>query len=107
MSIAIQDELKSPAARGPFAAHQDSGQMRGRATVLQVALTRVHQHPSLRFYRVDCHFDAGILSLRGTLPSYYLKQVAQEAVRGLAGVQQIRNQIQVEACTIRPEEIDG
>lgn len=38
----------------------------------------------------------GVLFLRGRLPTYHLKQLAQEAVVGLAGVRCINNQIQVE-----------
>jgi hypothetical protein len=36
-----------------------------------------------------------VLVLRGRLPTYYLKQVAQEAVAHLEGVQGVENQIQV------------
>ena len=36
-----------------------------------------------------------MLVLRGCLPSYYLKQIAQEAVAALEGVERIDNQIQV------------
>jgi osmotically-inducible protein OsmY len=39
--------------------------------------------------------DSGILHLRGSLPSYYLKQVAQELVRDLEGVRIVNNHIKV------------
>ncbi len=47
--------------------------------------------------RVFCEFqtDSGILHLRGSLPSYYLKQVAQELVLDLEGVLLVNNQIKV------------
>ena len=44
---------------------------------------------------VACDCRDGLLVLRGCLPSYYLKQVAQEVVARLEGVQAIDNQIQV------------
>ena len=44
---------------------------------------------------VSCDYQGGVLVLRGCLPSYYLKQVAQEVVARLEGVQAIDNQIQV------------
>jgi osmotically-inducible protein OsmY len=37
----------------------------------------------------------GVLVLRGCLPTYYLKQVAQEVVVSVQGVERIDNQIQV------------
>ena len=39
--------------------------------------------------------DRGILYLRGLLPSYYQKQLAQEAVSDLPGIRQIVNQAEV------------
>jgi hypothetical protein len=45
--------------------------------------------------RVSCEYRDGILTLRGRLPSYYLKQVAQEAVAPVAGVDRIVNCIEV------------
>ena len=47
--------------------------------------------------RVCCEFqtDSGILHLRGSLPSQYLKQVAQELVRDVEGVLIVNNQIKV------------
>lgn len=47
--------------------------------------------------RICCDFqgDSGILHLRGSLPSYYLKQVAQELVGGVEGVRLVDNQIRV------------
>ena len=44
---------------------------------------------------VSCDCRGGVLVLRGCLPSYYLKQVAQEAVAHLEGVKGVENQIQV------------
>jgi hypothetical protein len=32
---------------------------------------------------VDCQFDEGTLTLHGKVPSYYHKQVAQEAIRNV------------------------
>ena len=44
---------------------------------------------------VSCDCRGGVLVLRGCLPSYYLKQVAQEVVAHLEGVEGVENQIQV------------
>jgi osmotically-inducible protein OsmY len=45
--------------------------------------------------KISCEYREGVLTLRGRLPSYYLKQVAQETVARVAGVQRIDNQIEV------------
>jgi osmotically-inducible protein OsmY len=44
---------------------------------------------------VQCEFDEGVLILRGRVPSFYLKQVAQTLVRGVPGVERVANQLQV------------
>ncbi len=64
-------------------------------TVKQAAQDRLHQspHPALR--QVSCECEQGVLVLRGRVPSYYCKQLAQEAVAQLEGVVQIVNEIQV------------
>ncbi len=45
---------------------------------------------------VSCDYREGVLVLRGCLPSYYLKQIAQEVVaQQVTGVGRLDNQIQV------------
>ncbi|HVC96013.1 MAG TPA: BON domain-containing protein [Pirellulales bacterium] len=53
-----------------------------------------HGDPALR--RLSWHLDSGVLVLSGRLPSFYLKQVAQEAVSHLDEVLQVVNRIEVE-----------
>jgi hypothetical protein len=51
-------------------------------------------YPALK--QLSCDYRGGVLVLRGCLPSYYLKQVAQEVVaRQVRGVSRLDNQIQV------------
>jgi osmotically-inducible protein OsmY len=54
---------------------------------------RSNPYPALK--NVSCDLLDGVLVLRGCLPTYYLKQIAQEAVAALEGVEHIDNQIQV------------
>ena len=61
---------------------------------------RRSRYPALR--AVSCDYQDGVLVLRGCLPSYYLKQVAQEVVARLDGVQAVDNQIQVMTPAPRP-----
>ncbi len=61
---------------------------------MQYALpVRAYQHPVLK--QVSCEMDDGVLTLRGRVPSYYLKQVAQAAVSRANGVRRIENRIEV------------
>jgi osmotically-inducible protein OsmY len=55
----------------------------------------LRRNPYLALKNVSCDCRDGVLVLRGCLPSYYLKQIAQETVARLAGVRAIDNQIEV------------
>jgi hypothetical protein len=44
---------------------------------------------------VRCQFGDGILTLHGSVPSYYHKQVAQEAIRNVTDVGAIVNELNV------------
>ena len=55
----------------------------------------LRRNPYRALKHVSCDCQEGVLVLRGCLPSYYLKQIAQEAVARLEGVKAIDNQIQV------------
>jgi osmotically-inducible protein OsmY len=44
---------------------------------------------------VACDYHEGILILRGHVSSYFHKQLAQEAVRDVAGVDKVVNAIEV------------
>jgi osmotically-inducible protein OsmY len=51
----------------------------------------------LALKNVQCECDEGVLTLRGCLPTYYLKQMAQAVVARIEGVQRIVNEIEVVA----------
>ena len=44
---------------------------------------------------VSCSFHEGVLTLRGHVPSYYLKQLAQSLAFDLEGVQELNNRLEV------------
>ena len=48
--------------------------------------------------RIGVDFHCGCAILRGRVPTYFLKQVAQNVVLSFPGVQQLENQIEV-VCT--------
>jgi len=47
------------------------------------------------FCKVTAHFQDGRLTLRGSVPSFYLKQMLQELLRGIDHVKQICNEVDV------------
>ena len=61
----------------------------------EVARQRILHQPHLKMQRLWCEFDRGRLFLRGQVPSFYFKQLAQEAVAGMDGVRQVVNEIEV------------
>lgn len=69
--------------------------MPGPAHVATQAEARLRSRPYRALHEVCCAYRQGVLTLRGCLPSYYLKQLAQAAVAGIEGVQRIDNQIEV------------
>jgi hypothetical protein len=67
-----------------------------RAAVIEEAARRTlseSPYPVLR--RVVCRFDHGVLTMRGRLSSFFLKQMAQTAVSRLEGIERIDNFIEV------------
>jgi osmotically-inducible protein OsmY len=66
-----------------------------RMNLAEWAESRLRSNPYLALKNISCRFHDGVLVLQGCLPSYYLKQVAQEVVAPLTGVERIENQIEV------------
>ena len=62
---------------------------------------RLRGSPYLALRDVGCAYRDGVLTLRGCLPTYYLKQMAQTAVARMEGVQRIVNEIVVIASVRR------
>jgi osmotically-inducible protein OsmY len=70
-------------------------------TIRELAERCLSSNPYLALKNISCELLDGVLVLRGCLPSYYLKQIAQEAVASLEGVAAVDNQIQVVAPAVR------
>jgi hypothetical protein len=63
--------------------------------VVEGATIRLHSNPYQALKAISCDFHEGVLTLRGCLPTWHLKQMAQTAVACLDGVQRIVNAIEV------------
>lgn len=64
-------------------------------------LEQVHErlsqscHFSRHWREIVCDFEDGILTLRGRLPSFYLKQILQSIVKDVPGIARVNNQVDV------------
>lgn len=67
------------------------------AGVVAMGKERLANCPYHVLKSVLCEFQHGVLTLSGQLPTFFHKQLAQEAVGGLAGVRQVVNRIEVAA----------
>ncbi len=65
-----------------------------RATA-EAAERKMTRSPYMELRSVSCDVQEGVLTLRGRVPSYYLKQMAQYMVDSLPGVQKIDNHLEV------------
>jgi len=66
-----------------------------RRLVDEAAEARLHRSKYIELRAISCEFDEGVLTLRGRVPSYYLKQMAQSLVDGIPGVAELDNQLEV------------
>lgn len=66
-----------------------------RPSVTDAVKERLRRSPYVPVQSLSCEFDRGVLRLRGRLSSFYQKQLAQETVAGLSGVEQVINEATV------------
>jgi osmotically-inducible protein OsmY len=72
-----------------------------RADPADLAERALRNSPYLALRNVACECQDGVLTLRGCLPTYYLKQVAQAVVARVEGVRQVINDIDVVRTAMR------
>jgi osmotically-inducible protein OsmY len=65
------------------------------ADVAQLAERRLRESPYFFLRRIRCRFDAGVLTLEGTVPMRQLRQFAESIVARVEGVRRIDNQVDV------------
>jgi len=61
----------------------------------ELAERRLHASPYFFLKGIRCHFDCGVLTLRGSVPMWQLKQFAESIVSRVEGVQYIDNRVEV------------
>jgi hypothetical protein len=63
--------------------------------IAAIAQRMLRQSAYFELHDVSCDFVGGILTLRGRVPSYHLKQVAQASVAAVPGVIEVHNRVEV------------
>jgi osmotically-inducible protein OsmY len=63
--------------------------------VLEQAESELRRNAYVALKNIACEYREGVLTLHGCLPTYYLKQRAQEAVARIQGIERIDNRIEV------------
>jgi osmotically-inducible protein OsmY len=80
--------LETPAGQSPAGT-------KPLADVAERAERELRRNAYVALKNIACEHRDGVLTLTGCLPTYYLKQVAQEAVTRVDGVERVDNRIDV------------
>lgn len=69
--------------------------MAAETSVEAQAEARLRQGSYVALHDLSCNLRDGVLTLRGRVPSYFLKQIAQSLLASLEGVLRINNELEV------------
>lgn len=83
-------ELTSPSVNATFSPAAQRWQ-----SLCDQAQKRLDSSPYWHVRAVTCDVRDGVLTLRGSVPNFYQKQIIQQAVISLEGIRRIDNQVRV------------
>jgi osmotically-inducible protein OsmY len=63
--------------------------------IAEMAQAALRRSSYFELHDVSCDFSGGILTLRGCVPTYHLKQIAQASVADVPGVVEVHNRVEV------------
>jgi len=66
--------------------------------IAELAAAFLQESPYSTIRAVSCQCIDGTIVLRGQVPSFYEKQLAQEAVTSIDGTMPVVNEVEVAAC---------
>jgi osmotically-inducible protein OsmY len=69
--------------------------------VCERAESELRRNAYVALKNISCEYRDGVLTLHGCLPTYYMKQLAQEAVARVEGVARVENRIEVVSAPTR------
>jgi len=81
---------------------QEPGVSKGKPAVQGEAQSQLRKSGYYELHVVSCDFHEGVLTLRGRVSSFHLKQVAQELMRQLDGAEEVNNRLEVVAPSGSP-----
>jgi osmotically-inducible protein OsmY len=71
--------------------------------LLQRVDLAIKGNPHLSKHRVFCQEESGIVVLHGRVGSFFQKQMAQETLKRMAGVEKVINELEVDwMASVRP-----
>ena len=89
--VASQQEKILETTANPLTAEQQNS-----VAFVQRLDSAIKGNPHLSGHQVFCYEEGGTVILQGRVRSYFQKQMAQESLRNLEGVQRIVNDLQVD-----------
>jgi hypothetical protein len=97
---AIGHQLSSSPSVEPFSPAlldtlRRTGRNRPVDSTSERALARLRESPYLALRHIKCECHAGLLTLRGRLPTFYTKQVMNALLKDVEGVRRINDCTQV------------
>jgi osmotically-inducible protein OsmY len=99
--LILQGKPIMPITRNALGTHdceqEHFSALREREEIQAIAEARLRRSGYCELHNVSCRFFEGVLTLRGCVPSWYLKQVAQSLVLSIEGVQELNNRLEVVA----------
>ncbi|HEV3418292.1 MAG TPA: BON domain-containing protein [Pirellulales bacterium] len=92
LNLSPSVELFSPALH-----HTLRGEGRNRPvdSTTEKVLSRLRESPYLALRHIKCECHAGVLTLRGRLPTFYTKQVMHALLKDIEGIRRINDCTQV------------
>ena len=91
--VSVGDSLNQLASRG----FRRPPRTQSEAELERRAQAHLNASPHNELRSVQCEVHGDVLTLRGRVKSYYLKQLAQESIRGIDGIHRIVNQMVVDS----------
>jgi hypothetical protein len=75
--------------------------------ITDIAQAVLRRSAYFELHDVACDFSGGILTLRGRVPTYHLKQMAQASVAEVPGVVEVHNRVEVMSARVSPSPNTG
>ncbi|HVC92303.1 MAG TPA: BON domain-containing protein [Pirellulales bacterium] len=93
--------LRRNATRTECDCPADSTPDRVETSTLQTAAGLLRHSPYLPLRGIRCELRDGVLTLRGQVPTYFLKQLAQTMAMTVPGIDHVANRIDVVTLSAR------